>query len=172
MPGKSHGQRSLVGYSPWDRKESDTTERLHFMKRPTFAPPIRRAGSGSGERAIRKAGFGMGQANGQGEGGASCRACSWEGQARLVYSCGGETEAYSTSSPSARRCRLAPPRAGVSVMRRVRHAPLRARTGLPGRARRDVRRAGKCGRAEGRAGPVWQGVCPLPHQACEPPEGG
>ena len=27
---KSHGRRSLVGYSPWDRKESDTTERLHF----------------------------------------------------------------------------------------------------------------------------------------------
>ena len=23
-----HGQRSLAGYSPWDRKESDTTERL------------------------------------------------------------------------------------------------------------------------------------------------
>ena len=27
---KSHGQRSQVGYSPWGRKESDTTERLHF----------------------------------------------------------------------------------------------------------------------------------------------
>ena len=24
LPGKSHGWRSLVGYSPWDRKESDT----------------------------------------------------------------------------------------------------------------------------------------------------
>ena len=30
LPGKSHGQRSLVGYSPWGRKESDTTEWLHF----------------------------------------------------------------------------------------------------------------------------------------------
>ena len=30
MPGKSHGLRSLVGYSPWGRKESDTTEQLHF----------------------------------------------------------------------------------------------------------------------------------------------
>ena len=30
LPGKSHGQRSLVGYSLWGRKESDTTERLHF----------------------------------------------------------------------------------------------------------------------------------------------
>ena len=25
---KSHGRRSLVGYSPWGRKESETTERL------------------------------------------------------------------------------------------------------------------------------------------------
>ena len=30
LPGKSHGQRSLVGYCPWGRKESDTTEWLHF----------------------------------------------------------------------------------------------------------------------------------------------
>ena len=30
MPGKSHGQRSLVGYSPRGLKESDTTEQLHF----------------------------------------------------------------------------------------------------------------------------------------------
>ena len=30
LPGKSHGQRSLVGRSPWGREESDTTERLHF----------------------------------------------------------------------------------------------------------------------------------------------
>ena len=27
---KSHGRRSLVGCSPWDRKESDTTEQLRF----------------------------------------------------------------------------------------------------------------------------------------------
>ena len=26
LPGKSHGQRSLVGYSPWGRNESDRTE--------------------------------------------------------------------------------------------------------------------------------------------------
>ena len=26
LPGKSHEQKSLVGYSPWGRKESDTTE--------------------------------------------------------------------------------------------------------------------------------------------------
>ena len=30
VPGKFHGWRSLVGYSPWGRKESDTTEQLHF----------------------------------------------------------------------------------------------------------------------------------------------
>ena len=30
LPGKSHGRRSLVGFSPWGREESDTTERLHF----------------------------------------------------------------------------------------------------------------------------------------------
>ena len=30
LPGKSHGWRSLVGCSPWGRKESDMTERLHF----------------------------------------------------------------------------------------------------------------------------------------------
>ena len=28
MPGKSHGPRNLVGYSPWSCKESDMTERL------------------------------------------------------------------------------------------------------------------------------------------------
>ena len=30
LPGKSHGRRSLVGCSPWGRKESDTTEQPHF----------------------------------------------------------------------------------------------------------------------------------------------
>ena len=29
LPGKSHGQRSLVGHSPWDHKESDATEQLN-----------------------------------------------------------------------------------------------------------------------------------------------
>ena len=31
LPDKSHGQRSLVGYSPWGRKASDTTERLTLI---------------------------------------------------------------------------------------------------------------------------------------------
>ena len=33
LPGESHGQRSLAGYSPWHHKDSDTTEKLilsHF----------------------------------------------------------------------------------------------------------------------------------------------
>ena len=30
LPGKSHGQRSLVGCSPWGRYKSDTTEQLPF----------------------------------------------------------------------------------------------------------------------------------------------
>ena len=35
LPGKFHGLRgssSLVGYSPWGSKKSDTTERLHFYE--------------------------------------------------------------------------------------------------------------------------------------------
>ena len=31
LPGKFHGQRSLVGYSPWGCKELDMTEQLHFI---------------------------------------------------------------------------------------------------------------------------------------------
>ena len=37
LPGEFHGQRSLAGYSPWSRKESDTTERLtHNTKTMSF----------------------------------------------------------------------------------------------------------------------------------------
>ena len=31
LPGKFHGQRSSVGYSPWGRKELDKTERLTLL---------------------------------------------------------------------------------------------------------------------------------------------
>ena len=34
LPGKSHGQRSLVGHSPWGHKESDTTEQLNNETMP------------------------------------------------------------------------------------------------------------------------------------------
>ena len=37
LPGKSHGWRSLVGFSPWGREESDPTERLHF---PFYFPAL------------------------------------------------------------------------------------------------------------------------------------
>ena len=39
LAGKSHGQRSLSGYSLWGRRESDTTEHMHacrFMQRSTY----------------------------------------------------------------------------------------------------------------------------------------
>ena len=42
LPGKSHGQRSPVGCSPWGRSESDRTEQLHFQ----FSPS--RIGEGNG----------------------------------------------------------------------------------------------------------------------------
>ena len=32
LSGKFHGQRSLVGYSPWGHKESDTTEQTDRQK--------------------------------------------------------------------------------------------------------------------------------------------
>ena len=31
LPGEFHGKRSLAGYSPWGCKQSDMTERLHFL---------------------------------------------------------------------------------------------------------------------------------------------
>ena len=33
LPEESRGQRSLAGYSPWGRKESDTTEQLSACTR-------------------------------------------------------------------------------------------------------------------------------------------
>ena len=33
LPGESHGQRSLVGYHPWGRKESDATDTFPFKSR-------------------------------------------------------------------------------------------------------------------------------------------
>ena len=32
LPGKCHGQRGLVGYSPWGHKELDTTEQLSTIQ--------------------------------------------------------------------------------------------------------------------------------------------
>ena len=47
LPGKSHGQRSLVGHSPWGREESDKTSLslftfMHWRRKwqptPVFLP--------------------------------------------------------------------------------------------------------------------------------------
>ena len=37
FPGESHGQRSLAGYGPWCRKESDTTEAKEHAHAHTHA---------------------------------------------------------------------------------------------------------------------------------------
>ena len=39
LPGESHGQRNLVGYSPWGHTTSDKTERLHFHFFLLLGPP-------------------------------------------------------------------------------------------------------------------------------------
>ena len=50
LPGKSHGQRSLVGYTPWGCKESDTTEQLHFTSEDlSFLSPKKNNSDSSGE---------------------------------------------------------------------------------------------------------------------------
>ena len=36
LPGKSHGQRNLVGYSPWGHKESGMTDQLTFHGHQTW----------------------------------------------------------------------------------------------------------------------------------------
>ena len=46
LPGKSHEQRSLVGYSPWGHQESDTTEQLNNDNKITLARPCRPVGKG------------------------------------------------------------------------------------------------------------------------------
>ena len=35
LPGESHGQRSLMGYSPWGHKESDRTEAMEPKSTPS-----------------------------------------------------------------------------------------------------------------------------------------
>ena len=38
LPGQSHGERSLVGYSPWGCKELDMTEHLSMYLMVTAQP--------------------------------------------------------------------------------------------------------------------------------------
>ena len=40
FPGECHGQRSLVGYSPWDHKESDMTEKIVLTDKFTAKFPV------------------------------------------------------------------------------------------------------------------------------------
>ena len=66
QPRESQGRKSLVGYSPWGRKESDTTERLHFTppgghrKLSGVPPEVRHLGGlelsamGGTHRALRR----------------------------------------------------------------------------------------------------------------------
>ena len=42
LPEEFHGQRTLVGYSPWGQKESDTTERLNTFNTYYIAQNISR----------------------------------------------------------------------------------------------------------------------------------
>ena len=45
LPGKLHGWRCLIAYSPWRLKESDMTERLHFLFLLAIIQPIRQLSS-------------------------------------------------------------------------------------------------------------------------------
>ena len=65
LPGKLHGWRSLIGYSPWGCKESDTTERL--------SPVLSCPGGSDGKESACNAGKldlipGLGRAPGEGNG--------------------------------------------------------------------------------------------------------
>ena len=55
LPGRPHGQRSLVGYSPRGGKESDMTERLSTHTLLSLVGPEQQAGSPS-ERKLAVAG--------------------------------------------------------------------------------------------------------------------
>ena len=48
MPGESHAQRSLVGYSPWGHKELDMTEQLSTHRLRWKKAPMGRQSSGWG----------------------------------------------------------------------------------------------------------------------------
>ena len=55
FPGKSHGQRSLAGYSPWGHKELDTTWWINNNWRPSTSQLLRDHGEGQleGEQSVR-----------------------------------------------------------------------------------------------------------------------
>ena len=49
FPGKSHGQRSLVGFSPWDHKELDKAEHSHTRIPGEMGRILRRVGAESSQ---------------------------------------------------------------------------------------------------------------------------
>ena len=55
--GKSHGQRSLAGYSPWGREELDTTEQL-TLSEYLPCPQVR-------TQALSQEGAGVGEGKGK-----------------------------------------------------------------------------------------------------------
>ena len=76
LPGKSHGQRSLAGYSPWGHKELDMTEETQHAVRKHMGFP----GSSDGKESACNAGY-LGLIHGWGR--------SWEKRMDnpLQYSC-------------------------------------------------------------------------------------
>ena len=56
LPGKSHGQRRLIGCSPWGRKESDTTSLSLFTfthwRRKSHPTPVLLPGECQGQRSL------------------------------------------------------------------------------------------------------------------------
>ena len=52
LPGKLRGWRSLVGYSPWDLKESDTSEQLHWFIHCGKLDHFRKAQTASREQPL------------------------------------------------------------------------------------------------------------------------
>ena len=56
LPGKSHGLRSLVGYSPWGHKESDTTEQLTVWVEVSKCVHMRNTGLEEAQAGIKIAG--------------------------------------------------------------------------------------------------------------------
>ena len=52
LPGKYQGQRSLMGFSPWDHKESDTTEHAH-----TLCNMVAQGGNGEGDLMQKEPGY-------------------------------------------------------------------------------------------------------------------
>ena len=56
LPGESHGQRTLAGYSPWGHRESNMTEQLSMWKRKMW-DPLRKKAGGSATKITKLSSF-------------------------------------------------------------------------------------------------------------------